>query len=159
MPTKTKPKPLAWHYTPATNLQAILEAGYLDPERTVMADGERSILWFSTNQFWEATAQKAMANGAVVRRLGMAGTYDAGNGLVRFGVPRELLSPWPKIGKRAGMDKRARAILKSVGEDQGAIPRQWHGTFKRVPVKRCVIETFDGEAWQPMDAEIEGGES
>ena len=137
----------AWHYTTGENFIKIVTDGYLNPKATVTLRGERPIVWFSLAGHWEPTAQKALNTGAL---QGMMGTCDRGGGLLRFGVPYASLIPWPKLGRRAGMDPAQIKALERVGAGQGAAPANWCGSLKRVPVRTCWIDCFDpaSNEWQ-----------
>lgn len=142
---------LAWHYTTGAHFVAIAADGFLDPRHTVTPQNERNIIWFSTAQHWEPTAQKALThNDGSMDLLGMSGTFERGRGLIRFGLnardPR--LEAWPRLGRRAGMDASVIQSLEKVGLRQGAKPSQWMGSFKRIPLRDLVIEVAE---------EIEGG--
>ena len=48
----------AWHYTTGTKLDLILAGGVLRPTDSYIPDDEKPILWFSSDAFWEPTANK-----------------------------------------------------------------------------------------------------
>src|SRR5690606_12596681 len=54
---------IVWHYTTGNKFQEILESGVLlrDDQTTpyLFAPGEKGFVWFSSNQQWEETANKA----------------------------------------------------------------------------------------------------
>lgn len=144
---------IAWHYTTGRYFIEIVQSGFLDPSKTVTPPRERAIVWFSTNQYFEPTAQKALSQGATIVFLGMDGTFEHGGGLVRFGIKATdmTLKAWPKLGVCAGMHPQTIAAIEAVGREQGANPAQWLGSFKRIAVKRmtiCVAERLnDGFKW------------
>lgn len=135
-------KHMVWHYTTGHNLQTIIDDGYLDPKASV-TNGERPILWFSSNQHYEPTAAKATERGKLTPQQ----THDMGGGTVRFGVLRSSLCPWPKIGRRAGIPANEISLLEQSGEAQGANPKQWLGTLKKIRVADCIVEVFSEGGW------------
>jgi hypothetical protein len=137
---------IAWHYTTGQKFLEIVRVGYLDPKATVTLAGERSILWFSRDQYWEPTAQKSLVTGQL---LGMIGTYQHGGGLVRFGIPQPKLIGWPDLGGKAGISPDQIKILETVGVEQGATPSNWCGSFGRIRTNKCLIDCLhtSGE-WQ-----------
>jgi hypothetical protein len=96
-----------WHYTTGDCWRRIVatgvlrcqarakgEAPYPDYAGDPLQQGGPPTIWFSTEQFWEPTAEKAMLyDDGTIRRLAMAETYEKAGGLVRIAVARELY-PW-----------------------------------------------------------------
>lgn len=149
---------IAWHYTTGEKFLAIVKHGFLMPATAHINVGERPVLWFSLQQHWEPTAQKASrAADGTITRLGMAGTYSRGGGLVRFGIPAEITTPWPALGKKAGIASRVMENLEHTGVLQGATPSLWCGVLAPVPVAACIVDVFDSEdgpwARVPTDSE------
>ena len=93
---KVKTKKLVWHYTTGDYFELIFESRTLCTTDAGIAPGERPAVWFSKDQFWEPTAQKATAtipaeadratanallhsgNLEPIVLLGMRGTYERG---------------------------------------------------------------------------------
>jgi hypothetical protein len=135
---------LIWHYTTGENFIQIVEVGFLDPNKTVTLPGERPILWFSSEPFWEPTANKALSLDGAVKTLSMDETREHGGGLVRFGVRASVLIRWPKLGRKAGMPPQTVRSLELVGIKQGAKPSNWYGSLKRIKVRECAaIQVMD----------------
>lgn len=144
--------PLAWHYTIGSKFSQIIESQYLDPKKTVTPPDERNILWFSKNNFFEPTAQKAFINqdGKNVS-LGIMGNYKLGGGLIRFGYPVVKLTEYKKLCRQAGIQPDVLAALEKVAIEDGAKPSDWLGTLKRIKVKDCIIDVFNGSEWIRAD--------
>jgi hypothetical protein len=68
---------MLWHYTMGNCLRWIIKTGALIPyggnELAPLFPGEKPAVWFSTEQFWEPTAQKG--------DMGMLGTHEKCGGL------------------------------------------------------------------------------
>ena len=138
---------MAWHYTTGQKFIEIVSDGYLNPKATVTPQGTRPIVWFSLAEHWEPTAQKSLNTGEL---QGMVGTCEHGGGLLRFGVPYSSLIPWPKLGRKAGIDPTQIKALECVGVQQGAIPANWCGSLKRIHIRSCLVDCFDSDTneWQ-----------
>lgn len=140
---------LAWHYTTGRHFAAIVETGMLRPSAQHIAKGESPILWFSLEQYWEPTAQKAVRENGDMISVGMLGTYEKGMGLVRFGVYPSRLVPWPRLAKQACIPSGLRRGLERSGRAQGAVPEHWYGLVgEPLPVSDVdAIDRFDGKNW------------
>lgn len=127
---------LVWHYTTRSCGRHILDSGELKPADSYMECGEKPILWFSRNQYWEETANKAFVpHGAKVsRRLTMKQMHEFDGGLCRFGISIERLLPWPEIAVAAGMRKGIQKGLEKAGREYRANPRDWLGSLEKVSI-------------------------
>ena len=144
---------LAWHYTTGEKFLKILEGGYLLPADSYLTPGERPILWFSRNQFWEETANKRWQNrdGTSIG-LTMLETHQLGNGLVRFGVLPSRLIEWPKLASKARMPVNLARALETSAAELGGNPAEWLGSLKKIRVKDCQVHVMnkDCSAWVPV---------
>jgi len=132
---------IAWHYTTVENARKIRDSGSVLPTAVNVAAHERPVLWFSKNQYWDTTANKAMqSSDGTVRQLSMEEMCDNTDGLARFGIDESNLIPWPTIGVIAKINKREMEDLESVGINAGSDPSDWCGTFSAIPVEECIIE-------------------
>ncbi|MFM0272380.1 hypothetical protein PQQ59_17460 [Paraburkholderia aspalathi] len=141
----TKPTTFAWHYTIVAYFKQIIRSGVLIPSGEHLPPSEKPILWFSLNQYWEATANKAWQNTTTgeTRLLDMHETFEIGHGLIRFGVaPKKLLSG-DALRRKARMSKAVWDGLAQVGKEQGANPTEWCGSIEAMPIDEMVIEAMD----------------
>ena len=146
--------PLAWHYTILPVYKLIVDSGVLRPADCRIELGERPILWFSTNPFWEQTANKMLFDSATGKetKLSMVETAQKAGGLVRFAVPVQRLVRWPRLGQLANIKSKTRKILEEAGIRMGADYRQWYGTLESIPTRDCLaIESMDLNNWQWID--------
>ncbi len=144
---------LAWHYTITPIYFEILKSGYLKPSDSYLTPGEKPVLWFSSNPFWEETASKSLKDHGMTIHLSMEETAQKAGGLVRFAFPLELLVRWPRIGQQANIKSKERKILEEAGIRRGADPRQWYGTLERINVDDCIaIERMKMETrtWETL---------
>lgn len=143
-------KQLAWHYTTGELFTEIMESGLLMTTSAGCPEHERPVLWFSMNQRWEPTANKAIIDDYGYRGLTMQETKEYGRGLVRFGFPYTQLVPWIKLWKEAGMLPEHKRALEKTGRKQGANPYHWHGVFRDIPVSEIlVVEVMnDKDQWE-----------
>jgi len=140
---------IAWHYTTGQKFERIARSRELRPPSISFNPPERPILWFSLNQFWEQTANKAyrQEDGAIVQ-LDMLGTMEQGGGLVRVGVmvTDSRLHRWPRLAEEARMPEAVIEELSRVGVERGANPEDWAGMFTSVRLAECVIDVIDASA-------------
>ena len=143
---------LVWHYTTGQKHSLIMESGELQPTTIGVSYPEKGILWFSSNQYWEPTANKgAKIDGAMVT-LSMEETRDNGYGLFRYGMRLDRLHPWKKLIKKSRMSKDVASGLEEVGKEQGADPSHWYGKTTVIPLKRIKsIQTMgDDNQWKDI---------
>lgn len=136
----TKLKPLAWHYTTCVHLAAILQSGKLIPTGVGIESDERPALWFSMNQSWEPTANKAVhtPDGSVHQLKTMREVHEV-MGVVRIGVdPAKLkLIGFDSFVRRSGISRTEASNLKAAGRKIGANPYDWP-PLVRVDFSRAV---------------------
>ena len=146
--TKTK-----WHYTTGQCAVQIIRDGVIKPATAYVPEGERPIVWFSTNQDWELTANKLWKNpGGSLIRLGRVQTGELGGGLVRFGVaPETAPHDWRALKEFSGMPGWMAQRLYRAAIARGARPGEWWGTFE--PVIRSqwtAIDVDQDGVWVPV---------
>lgn len=137
-----------WHYTTGQKALLIFESGELKPSSSYIEPGEKPILWFSHNQYWEETANKAIIEeGGKLRRLSMTETSDLGGGLFRFGMPFDRVVNWPKLATLAGMRSKIRKNLEIAGIKSGADFREWCGLLQPVSIFTLYGQKMDAGEW------------
>lgn len=138
----------AWHYTTGQKAKLILESGELKPTSAFIEPEEKPILWFSTNELWEQTANKMLGlpNGAL-RFLTMQETRDMGGGLFRFGMPTDQLIRWPRLARTANMKRKVQWTLEEAGLRGGADFREWCGLLEPVSIAALTWEEMTDSGW------------
>jgi hypothetical protein len=139
-----------WHYTFLPHLESILRYEVIRPLTALVEPPERPIVWFSKNQFWERTVTKGMKfrdgrlieldfNAMVERRLFP----------VRIGVlPDTAPYDWLTLRRMSRMEPAMADGLVLAARQVGADHRDWHGTFKPVPMKEWVdLQVFKSDVW------------
>lgn len=151
-------KNLAWHYTTSHKFLQIMSDGLLKPTGVFINPCERPVLWFSTNQGWEATANKMVQNKhGQFRRLTKRETFLGGGGLVRFGCPADLLMTWPQLRQAARISRNDARILEKSGRKQGANPSAWRGTLQPIQVCDLAVDAMEEyEQWVRIQALPDG---
>jgi len=141
---------LAWHYTTGQKFPIIIERGELVPSAIGVKPPEKPILWFSLNQYWEHTANKAIADAnGNLRRLTMRETFNLGGGLVRFGYEAKNLHVGDALRRKASMSASVWRGLCAEGRRQNAAPSDWCGSIVPVPVPALVVEVMnDAFKWE-----------
>mgnify|MGYP000108314525 CR=1 FL=1 len=134
-----KKNKIAWHYTTGEKFMQIVKDGYLKPTGIGIKGKEKSILWFSTNPYFEKTSCKLAFNGVSVRTLTMEEIFIAGSALVRFGVLTNSLISWDRLSELAKMPRKISRALEGAGKEQGANPSQWYGLIgTQLDIYKCV---------------------
>jgi hypothetical protein len=139
---------IKWHYTTGQRFFQIVSDGEIRPATAFVPEGERTIVWFSTNEEWEPTANKAWikADGSRVPQ-DRDGTAERGGGLVRIGVaPETAAYDWNALKQLSGMSSKMASGLYRAAIDQRARPADWWGTF----------ETVSRDKWKAVEVWHEG---
>lgn len=146
---------MIWHYTIDVSFAAIRRDGLIQPAYEYIAIGERPIVWFSKEQFWEPTVTKAPLLGdGTSEVLDMNGLFNHGILLIRIGVdPSTAPYTWSEMKELSGMPPHIARGLAFVGRRQGANPSRWRGTFEAVSSDKWkAVEFFTGLDWVPLAA-------
>lgn len=143
-----------WHYTTGLHAERIFLSGVIATTAVGCPDQERPVAWFSSNQFFEPTALKAVvsAQTGVIRSLDLRGQHELGGGTYRFGThdPEAVgLIPWPTLAAKARISGRMRQELEHEGRRVGADPADWWGSLKPVPISKLIWQrlTPDLVSW------------
>ena len=139
---------IAWHYTINDRAVHILKDGIIRAATANVPANETPIVWFSTRQHWEPTANKAMIDDSGnVSSLTMQETIQLGGGAWRFGLDTEKLIYYRKIIQVANITRRMAKALEQTALDAGADPTCWWGAIEPVNVSDCIVEQLDGDNW------------
>jgi hypothetical protein len=149
---------IIWHYTYDTNFELIRKDGFIRPASEGISDGEKPIVWFSKEQFWEPTVTKGLTlEDGTVTQLTMSGLVDHDFLLVRIGIdPETAPYTWSELKALSGMPSNAAWILKKSAEQRGANPSKWRGTFKPVGRDKWrAVEFFNpgADRWEVLGAD------
>src|SRR5258708_39361054 len=96
---------MIWHYTVGNNFASIYHSGEIQPATAYIAAGEKPIVWFTTEEFWEPTVTKGRRRpDGTIEDLGMDALHAAGFMLWRIGVaPETAPYTWSELKKLSGM--------------------------------------------------------
>lgn len=139
-----------WHYTTGETFLQILESGKILHATAGVPDGERPIVWFSSNQVWEQTANKrAQRSDGSMEGVDMEETRKRGGGLVRFGVdPETAPYDWNALKRLSGMKSKHAEHVAAAGLKLHARPSEWFGTFDAVPITEwTAVEIYQDGEW------------
>ena len=141
---------MKWHYTMGIKLRSIMEDGVIKPATARVPQGEKPVVWFSTNQEWEPTANKSWQNSDGQIMIGDKDkTAELGLGLVRIGVePDTAPYDWHTIKKASGMSGKMANGLYRVGIDCGSRPGDWWE-----PSSQFRVEVSLKVLWVPFERE------
>ena len=145
---------MIWHYTVGDNFASIYHSGVIQPATDYIALGEKPIVWFTTEEFWEPTVTKGRRRpDGTVEDLGMRELVAEGFLLWRIGVaPETAPYKWPELKKLSGMPSEEAAHLAKIAKDKGGHPSRWRGTFIPVQAESWkAIQFFNRLEWVPFD--------
>jgi hypothetical protein len=110
-----------------------IAANYIKPASMYLQPGERPIVWFSKEQFWEPTVTKGwrLKDGTVLN-LKMDDMLKWDILLVRIGFDPEIAPyVWGQLKALSGLSSDITKNLASTARECGANPSRWRGTFNR----------------------------
>lgn len=144
---------MKWHYTVGLCWAEIVKDGVIKPATAFVPPGEKPIVWFSTSEDWDSTANKVQVrDDGTVQNLDRAETEQLAGGLVRIGVDAETAPlDWHALKELSGMSSGMAQGLYKVAIKQGSRPGDWWGTFDAVPrAKWLKVERYDNGQWVPV---------
>jgi hypothetical protein len=148
-----------WHYTTDQGLAGILRDQVIRPATAAIDLREHPIVWFSTNQDWEATVFKALKHpdGRLVSLKTPAEMVRFGVRAFRIGVlPKTAPFHWCQLKKMGRIKPKVIKGLVRNAIEMGANPSEWSGTFEAVKACEWVsIQEWDGEVWVEVGVQHE----
>src|SRR5262245_9462585 len=149
-----------FHYTIGAKLPAILADGVIRPATAFVPDGERPVVWFSTNPVWEQSANKALLDPVTGawQPLTREETADHGGGLVRIEVePSAAPFRWRQFSRIARASRSICRGLERVAAKTGDDPADWRFSLGSVPLTAWrSIEVWDGARWSALGSPPSG---
>jgi hypothetical protein len=144
-----------WHYTVYEYLGRIVESGEIRPS-SIVTEGERPVVWFTSNPDWEETANKMIQNvDTGEMHFGTREeTQKIGGALIRIQVkPSAAPLSWAQFRELSGVSEKTAKALEKSARKYGSDPNQWRMSFEPVPVSEWIqVEAFheDEEEWKPL---------
>jgi hypothetical protein len=141
---------IKWHYTYGLKIPLIMASGVLKTTSIYIEKNEKPALWFSTNQFWENTANPGFReDDGTIRDMSVEETAIRGSGLYRFGVKTEDAPySWIDFKKISGASTKMINGLAKAADRVGSNPYEWFVRFEPLPIEQCIhIQFHDGEKW------------
>jgi hypothetical protein len=152
-----------WHYTHGDKAKSILADGLIRTTAVYIEEKERPVAWFSSEPYWEPTANKMRLPKAVIERgvvssddprrtVGMMELFGQA-GIYRFGVAEETAPlTWGDFKSQSGISNRMARGLEKAATDQGAYVDKWRASFEDIPRTAWArVDRFDGDKWVPME--------
>jgi hypothetical protein len=137
------------HYTTLTLLPQILNSGHLLPHM----DGrvEKSVVWFSSDSFWEPTATKPCRTDNALVSLKFWEYRDL-FGCIRFALPADdsRLLTWREVCQQAGLSRVERRKLEAAARKQGGDPKQWFAVPAAIPLADMSLEILSINEWRTV---------
>jgi hypothetical protein len=145
---------MIWHYTVDECFVSIMENELIRPATAYVPAGEKPIVWFSTEDFWEPTVTKGFLRAdGTIENVRMSGLLERGHLLFRLGVDSSVAPyKWSDLRSLSGMSDEIARGLASAARAAGGNPSRWRGTFDAVPMESWeTIERFNGIEWVELD--------
>ncbi len=132
-----------WHYTIVNYLPSILKNG-IKIAKTNVPKGEKPVVWFSTNQIWEETANKSYISNGELKFGNKEETKNRGGGLIRIEVsPKTAPLSWKQFVAMKHIKKKTAKNLISRTALNGADPNDWRISFRKVTHEKILsVECF-----------------
>lgn len=146
-------KLMVWHYTTGEKHELIMKDGLLKRTDIGIDEGELPILWFSSHQHFEPSAQKACLGPNGYARMSIEMMQEYGGGLYRYGVPVEhpKLFAWLKLRPAAKMSASVARRLEKRAIAWKAKPMNWFGFLEDMPIGALAIERMtENQTWKPI---------
>ncbi|EKS9884142.1 hypothetical protein BTK96_001049 [Burkholderia pyrrocinia] len=140
-----------WHYTACEHLAKIVKSGELRPSNAGSPE-TAPLLWFSTNQRWEPTARKLVAEPGVQGLRPLSFHMQAKLfGCVRFGLSASdpQLMDWKAACTFDGTSREKRRAMELRGKRDGASPKDWFATSLQISLDKlsCQLWIPKREVW------------
>lgn len=137
------------HYSALTRLPQMLNSGHLLPHR----DGhvEKSVVWFSSESFWEPTATKPFRTDNALVNLKFWEYRDL-FGCIRFSLSADdsRLLTWREVCQQAGLSRVERRKLEAAARKQGGDPKQWFAVPAAIPIADMSLEILSINEWRTV---------
>ncbi len=145
-------KPLIWHYTVVERLKQILVDGVLRPAALGALKSVKPVVWFTTNQDGEPTANRLWQSpSGSWTRLGKDQTIVLFGGLARIGVaPAVAPIDWKTYKDQSGIPPKSANTIYNEAVSVGSRPGNWFATFEPVARQQWLaVEVWEYEQWLP----------
>ena len=138
---------MVWHYAPWAYLPSMVESGVLRVGNA-SAPGEKPLLWFSTNQKWDATAAKIVRTNTGTPRFLTFKEQEKVLGCIRFGLATDdsRLLNWIDACSAAGTPRETRRQMERVGKKKGADSAHWFATAVSIPLNELHFQVWVGRS-------------
>lgn len=134
----------SWHYTPGLQLASagvgigpILLSRRISVSMAGVGRRETPAVWFSDDQQWETSATRAhvrRSDGSLGGRTTAGEQAIHGQGLYRFGLPSEMLEPYPSCCRTLGISLDRRRLINASARKLGSTPTNWRTLARDVPL-------------------------
>lgn len=144
----------AWHYTTPKKFELIKQSGLLLPAKSSKNPAEHPILWFSIPPTHTFTAFKLIADdrGGSSRLLTLKEVHEHAGGLVRFGIPTNMLKRGNELRREANISGTAWRRLEESRKKMKSNPVDWLGHVGSLELSDVSIEVMDGNmVWRPLN--------
>ena len=141
---------MIWHYTTIDHLKDIVTDGVLNVTAVGVKAREKPAVWFSTQQDWESTANKAISFDGISYHTATPEEMDTTCGRARIGVAEETAPhDWKAFKRLSGIRAINAKALYQTALGQGAKPNDWRVSFETVATHKWLrVEVFEDGKWQ-----------
>lgn len=140
---------MLWHYTVGDWWELILKDEVIKLADKNVPKYERAVVWFSSSDNWEETANKSVMTPDGLHDCDREDTALIGHGLFRIGVAPEVAPyRWNDYKKLSGIKAKHANALYGVAIMRGSRPGDWYVSFDPVPKdKWLAVQKWEESAW------------
>lgn len=144
-----------YHYTVGTKIPSILNDGYLKLTPKEPLEDETPLVWLSSNEDWEMTANKgAITQDGKTVVLTKEETSLYANGLYRFVFNSNHLSNVLSFNQLISQELMPAPLGVSLvisGVKLGGIPSQWYAVTVPLSIKNVKLQALVDGVWADLE--------
>ena len=141
-----------WHYTPASQLPAIIESGHIKLPADIY-ENKKPVVWFSSNPNWENSVTKyGRIEDKDILLLTQASMIET-CGLGRIEVKHTKgIIPWQELKETNGVHPTINYFSELARILFDGNPTEWFASYTQCDTKDWIaIEIWKDELWQPFE--------
>lgn len=142
-----------YHYTVGQHYNNIVKDGLIKLATKYVPEGERPVVWLSSNLEWENSVRKTIRNdkGEAFEDMARDELFRLGITPVRIEIDQVGLElyDWEKFKNVSGMSPDlARSFEEITAKGWNYDSSEWYGSFEPIPVSSILsVEIWDGKNW------------
>jgi hypothetical protein len=137
---------MVWHYTIGEKVRGILSDGFIRTSTAGISPREIPVVWFSSNQIWEATANKAIMRDDGTHLLTTKQMRELfGDSMFRFGTTMMETLPWEQLQKAAKIPRKTQSHMIAAGKAVGSSKSDWFGVLDAKLIDGLLLQKWNDD--------------